>query len=996
TNADVGSIQVNVTATDGSLATASSAFVLTVANVNDAPTVAHALTNHPATQDQAFSLTVPANSFADVDVGDTLGYTATLADGSALPVWLSFDASTASFSGTPTNADVSSIQVNVTATDGSLATASVPFVLTVLEGVQPPTITSPASLTVAENTRTGLVIHTVTATQPNHDALSYALTGEDASLLLIDAETGAVSLKQSPDYERQSTYRFDAVVTDSQNGSHVSQTVTLNVLDDPNENRLIQVDPYTSFNAAAFNPTLLNLTDPLNTPGGRFDVSLIALPANGTLSDRNGTPLKVGDTLDATTLGSLNYTPAAHFSGLAGRLVYRVETDTVSADRNVDIEVRPVTYLQLLAQNAVGLEGSNGDSTPFTFTVQRDGDLQTPITVSWQVESSGTLDRADFTGNRLPSGQVSFAAGESSQTLTVPVLADSLKEDTETFTVRLTEAQADSSTIPQGFHIQTLIPTAQGTIQDDDAPLLITQVEPLNTGKGAGQSLYGVGDTLQIAVHFNRPVTAGTDAGLNLTLDNRTDGTHLDPHSHTAVLIGGSGTDTLIFAYTLSASDANTSGIKIDGGLTGGAITDALGNTAPVRFDPITWTQPQINVLDGVAVDGYLAGASVYADTNDNRIMDAEEARTTSTDLGAYQLIASQGILRLDGGTDIAAQTAFTGSLSAPAGATVISPLTTLLVELNAAGSTAAALKTALGLETSIDLAHYDPIVEATRSLVPLDGLLTGLKTQAVLTQVADLVVLGSNALSNATVSAVDAGQALYKALSDYIVAHPGAQVDLTDSNAVTTLLQTAASDLGVTTDQTLSNTIQAIASSNSQLDQAAHARVADQLEVYAQLTVMAEIQALAKTHDLTALTANTLDVATVGTVAPVRLMLLPQTPDQSEGQSGTTSYIFTAIRSGDPRQPLTVDYTVGGDAHISVDDFGGQLPHGTLSFAAGEIIKPFTIAVSGDTQNEPDETFTVSLAHASVPSVMEIATAQSLIRNDDPANLQIGLPGLV
>jgi hypothetical protein len=52
---------------------------------NAAPTVANPLADRSATENQAFSYTVPANAFADTDPGDTLSYTATRPDGSALP-----------------------------------------------------------------------------------------------------------------------------------------------------------------------------------------------------------------------------------------------------------------------------------------------------------------------------------------------------------------------------------------------------------------------------------------------------------------------------------------------------------------------------------------------------------------------------------------------------------------------------------------------------------------------------------------------------------------------------------------------------------------------------------------------------------------------------------------------------------------------------------------------------------------------------------------------
>ena len=52
------------------------------------------MANQAAVEDQAFSLTIPAGAFADVDVADTLSYALTLGDGSPLPSWLRFDPNT--------------------------------------------------------------------------------------------------------------------------------------------------------------------------------------------------------------------------------------------------------------------------------------------------------------------------------------------------------------------------------------------------------------------------------------------------------------------------------------------------------------------------------------------------------------------------------------------------------------------------------------------------------------------------------------------------------------------------------------------------------------------------------------------------------------------------------------------------------------------------------------------------------------------------------------
>ena len=137
-NADVGSLTITVTAKDGSNATASDSFVLTIANVNDAPTVASPIADQSATEDQPFSFQIPAGTFADVDAGDSLSYTT-----STLPSWLSFDAATRTFSGTPANADVGALTITVTAKDGSNATASDSFVLTVTNVNDAPTVASP-------------------------------------------------------------------------------------------------------------------------------------------------------------------------------------------------------------------------------------------------------------------------------------------------------------------------------------------------------------------------------------------------------------------------------------------------------------------------------------------------------------------------------------------------------------------------------------------------------------------------------------------------------------------------------------------------------------------------------------------------------------------------------------------------------------------------------------------------------------------------------------
>ena len=139
-NGDVGTLTVRVSATDRAGAQASSSFALTVRNVNDAPNVTQAIENGEATEDQLWTLAIPPGTFEDVDDGDTLTYSATLANGDLLPDWISFDPAAHTLSGTPLNADVGVLNLKITAADRAGAGASSTFVLTVVNANDAPTI----------------------------------------------------------------------------------------------------------------------------------------------------------------------------------------------------------------------------------------------------------------------------------------------------------------------------------------------------------------------------------------------------------------------------------------------------------------------------------------------------------------------------------------------------------------------------------------------------------------------------------------------------------------------------------------------------------------------------------------------------------------------------------------------------------------------------------------------------------------------------------------
>jgi len=131
------------------------------------------------------------------------------------------------------------------------------------------------------------------------------------------------------------------------------------------------------------------------------------------------------------------------------------------------------------------------------------------------------------------------------------------------------------------------------------------------------------------------------------------------------------------------------------------------------------------NTLTGVAVDGYIQGATVFLDINRNGLADAGEPSTTTDLNGRYALDYSSvtgsvsGLpVVVTGGVDSDTGFAFAGKLSAPvesvSQAQVVTPMTTLVDALVAQGLAAdvstAKQKVASALGLTVDQLAADPV----------------------------------------------------------------------------------------------------------------------------------------------------------------------------------------------------------------------------------------------------------------------------------------------
>ena len=101
-----------------------------------------------------------------------------------------------------------------------------------------------------------------------------------------------------------------------------------------------------------------------------------------------------------------------------------------------------------------------------------------------------------------------------------------------------------------------------------------------------------------------------------------------------------------------------------------------------------------------------------------------------------------------------------------------------------------------------------------------------------------------------------------------------------------------------------------------------------------------------------------------------------------TEGNTGTANALFTVSLSAASTNTVSVQYASANGTATAGSDYTAV--SGTLTFAPGETSKTISVAVAGDTINEPDETFVVNLSNPSNATIAD-GQGQATILNDDP-----------
>ncbi|MCL2021453.1 MAG: putative Ig domain-containing protein [Betaproteobacteria bacterium] len=337
---------------------------------NNAPTVTGTISAITGQENMALSFILPPDLFTDPD-GDVLSLSATLADGSPLPTWLTFDPVTGAFSGTPEAGSAGELTIRLTATDpGGLAAS-----LNVTLGIQPPLPINHApevngtldAWEGRENLAFAFVLPQDLFTDPDGDVLSLSATLADGSplptWLTFDPITGAFS--GTPEAGSAGELSIKLTATDP-GGLAASLNVTLGIQPPLPINHAPEVtgtlDVWEGRENLAF--AFVLPPDLFTDPDGD------TLTLSATLAD--GSPLPTWLVFDPVT-GAFSGTPEIGSAGELAIVLTATDPGGLAASLNVTLGIQPPLPINHAPEVTGTLDAWEGrENLAFAFVLPQD------------------------------------------------------------------------------------------------------------------------------------------------------------------------------------------------------------------------------------------------------------------------------------------------------------------------------------------------------------------------------------------------------------------------------------------------------------------------------------------------------------------------------------------------------------------------------------------------------------------------------------------------
>ena len=559
-------------------------------------------------------------------------------------------------------------------------------------------------------------------------------------------------------------------------------------------------------------------------------------------------------------------------------------------------------------------EGDSG-STNLTYTVSLDAESGKQVTVGYAEGTGGTATAGtDYTA--LAGGTLTFAAGETSKTVTVTVTGDTLDEPNETVAVKLSGATNASISTARGT----------GTITDDDGEPSLSIDSP-SVAEGDSGSV-NLTYTVSLGAESGKQVTVGyADAGTG-TATSGTDYTALA--SGTLTFAAGETSKTVTVSVTGDTTDepnetvavtlSGAANASIGTGTGTGTITDDDGEPS------LSIDSPSVAEGDSGSVN-LTYTVSLGAESGKQVTVGYAEGTGGTATAGTDYTALAGGTL-----TFAAGETSKTITVSVT-GDTTDEPNETVVVTLS--GATNASIGTATGTGTITDDDGEPSLSIDSPSVAEGDSGSVNLTYT---------VSLGAESGKQVTVGYAEGTGGTATAGTDYTALASGT-------------LTFAAGE----TSKTVTVTV-----------------IGDTLD---------------EPNEMVAVTLSGATNASIATATGTGTItdddgepsLSIDSPSVAEGDSGSVNLTYTVSLDAESGKQVTVGYADAGTGTATSGTDYTALSSGTLTFAAGDTSKIITVSVTGDTTDEPDETVAVKLSGAANASIAT-ATGTGTITDDDGA----------
>lgn len=618
-----------------------------------------------------------------------------------------------------------------------------------------------------------------------------------------------------------------------------------------------------------------------------------------------------------------------------GNLLFTANTETLGRELWILRSGAAMHSVAIEAASATKNEGQSV-SSPFTFTVTRSGSLNA-ATVNYAVTGTGAspATAADFVGSVLPSGVVTFEAGQATRVIAIPVREDKSVEANESFQVTLSGATGGATIVAA---------TATGSILNDDTSLAIAATDAIKTEGNVG------------SIPFTFTITRTGDL---------------------------SGTNSVNYAVTGFGTNPAIVDDFISSVLPNGIASFAVGQatrliTIPIRPDKLVEADESFRVTISNATEG----ATITRASADGLIINDDAPPAPSLAIAATSASKNEG-----SGTG----TAFTFTVTR---SKVLTGATTVNYAVTGFGASPATAEDfvggvmpsgvvsfAAGQETRVISipVRGDTTVEpnesfgvtlsnasggATLTTATANGLIRNDDSVLVIAATSASKNEGNGATTAFTFTVTRTGFLTGAATVNYAVTGFG-QNPVTAADFVGGVLPSGVVSFAVG-QTSLTITIPVIGDSIAEADEEFRVTLSG------------------------ASVGSTLATATANGLIrndDTGLAIAATSASKNEGNDGTTLFTFTVTRTGLLTGTTVINYAVTGQGvnpATNTDFLNNVLPRGTVAFAAGETTKVISILVNGDAVVEADEGFLVTLSGARLGTSLITALASGLIRNDD------------